>query len=146
MNINKNKLLLPIYPLYANMIINGEKQFIFRKKLWKNYKDYRTIIIFSSHPEKTAIGECDVEEIIEGTREYVWETCSKQGKCGYDKDAYDYYMRDLHTEHNPIVYGIKINNVKVYDEPISYEEMGLNNCPLSYLYFKKRHKPRKLQF
>jgi predicted transcriptional regulator/GNAT superfamily N-acetyltransferase len=84
----KMDVILSIQPRYAGKIRSGEKQYEFRKSLFK--KPVRRIYIYESRPTQRIIGYFLLNQIHTGTPDAIWETC--QAQAGIDEQAYfDYY-------------------------------------------------------
>ena len=64
-------MLLSIKPKYAKVILEGKKQYEFRKSRPKDGVD--RIIFYASAPQKEVVGEALIDEILEGTPKEIWE-------------------------------------------------------------------------
>ncbi len=64
-------MLLSIKPKYAKVILEGKKQYEFRKSKPKDGVD--RIIFYASSPQKQVVGEATIDEILEGTPKEIWE-------------------------------------------------------------------------
>ena len=53
------KVILSIKPEFVEKIINGEKKFEYRRKIFK--KDVEKVLIYASSPIKLVVGELHVE-------------------------------------------------------------------------------------
>ena len=62
-------MLLSIKPEYAKAILQGKKQFEFRKTRCK--QGINRIIFYASSPQKEVVGEAEIDEILEGATKYV---------------------------------------------------------------------------
>ena len=85
------------------------------------------IIIYSSAPVMKIVAEVEVEEIIEGNTDEIWEK-TKNGS-GTNKKLYDEYFKNKN-----IAVAYKLGEVKVYETPKKLTEFGLNHAPQSYVY------------
>ena len=64
-------MLLSIKPKYAKVILEGKKQYEFRKSKPKDGVD--RIVFYASSPQKQVVGEATIDEILEGTPKEIWE-------------------------------------------------------------------------
>jgi predicted transcriptional regulator len=64
------KVLLSINPQFVEKIINGEKKFEYRKRIFKRKVD--TVIIYSTMPEGKIIGEFKVNRILKERPCELW--------------------------------------------------------------------------
>lgn len=59
------KVILSIKPEFVEKIINGEKKFEYRRKIFK--KDVEKVLIYASSPIKSVVGEFIVEDTFNRT-------------------------------------------------------------------------------
>ena len=64
-------MLLSIKPKYAKVILEGKKQYEFRKS--KPKEGINRISFYASSPQKQVVGEAAIDQILEGTPEEIWE-------------------------------------------------------------------------
>lgn len=118
-------MLLSIKPKYAKVILQGEKEYEFRKKRCRD--GITKIVFYSSSPQKQVVGEAEIEEIIEGSPTKIWEI-AKHAAGITRKAFYDYYR----GRHSAVAY--KLKNVVVYEEPKELSDYGISHAPQSYVY------------
>lgn len=118
-------ILLSIHPEFVEKIIKGEKKFEFRRVKTKRRPD--KIIIYSTSPVCRVIGEAEVDDIIIGEPENVWNETKKFS--GIDKELYVEYFADKETA---VAY--KLKNIITYDEPLELKEFGIKSAPQSFVY------------
>lgn len=118
-------MLLSIKPKYANVILQGEKEYEFRKKRCRD--GVTKIVFYSSSPQKQVVGEAEIEEIIEGSPTKIWEI-AKHAAGITRKAFYDYYR----GRHTAVAY--KLKNVVVYEEPKELSDYRISHAPQSYVY------------
>lgn len=118
-------MLLSIKPQYAKVILEGKKQYEFRKSRPKN--DVNKIIFYASSPQKQVVGEAEIEKILEGTPAGIWKIA--KSAAGITKNFFFTYY---HGKNRAIAY--KLTNVIVYDEPKSLSDYGIKRAPQSYVY------------
>ena len=120
-----SKILFSIKPEYIKDILSGRKKYEYRKIKPKNRVD--AIIIYSSAPVMKIVAEVEVEEIIEGNTDEIWE--KTENGSGTNKKLYDEYFKNKN-----IAVAYKLGEVKVYETPKKLTELGLNHAPQSYVY------------
>ena len=117
-------VLMSIKPEFVNRILTGEKQYEFRKSIFK--ENVERIYIYSSYPVKKIVGYFEVDEIIHKSPEELWNSYSEVS--GISKKDFFEYFKDREKG-----YAIKINNLKVFDEFI---EMKDYTGPQSFCYIE----------
>ncbi|MGC8657192.1 MAG: hypothetical protein ACP5UL_05555 [Thermoplasmata archaeon] len=121
-------VLLSIKPKYANAILNGEKEYEFRKVVFKK-KNIEKVYIYSSSPVKRIVGVFIVGGIIEDTPIQIWKKC--HSKSGIDKKEFFTYFKNSDKG-----YAIKIHDPKSMDEPIDPKKIFHDFVPpQSFFYF-----------
>ena len=73
-------MLLSIKPEYAKVILDGQKEYEFRKRRCKT--GVNKIVFYSTAPESKVVGEAEIEDIIEGSPSKIWELAKKAGLDG----------------------------------------------------------------
>ena len=119
------KILVSIKLEYVKDILSGRKKYEYRKIKPKNRVD--AIIIYSSAPVMKIVAEVEVEEIIEGNTDEIWEK-TKNGS-GTNKKLYDEYFKNKN-----IAVAYKLGKINVYEKPKNLIDFGLNHAPQSYVY------------
>lgn len=64
-------VLLPIKPKFVAKIFSNEKQYEFKKVIFKN-KQVKDVVIYTSSPVSKVVGEFTIDKIIENTTDKVW--------------------------------------------------------------------------
>lgn len=118
-------MLLSIKPKYAAVILQGKKEYEFRKKRCRD--DIDKIVFYSSSPEKMVVGEAEIDEIIEGSPTKIWKLAKHAA--GITREAFYNYYRGTHSA---VAY--KLKSVKVYDDPKELSDYGIAHAPQSYIY------------
>lgn len=121
-------ILLSINPNHVENIMNGTKEYEFRKKACKRQVD--KILIYSTTPIMRVVGEADVEDVLIDTPEVIWKKTEE--KSGIDKAFFDQYY-----ENREQAVAYKLINVKQYEEPKELEEFGVSNAPQSFQYIEE---------
>lgn len=118
-------MLLSIKPKYAKVILEGKKQYEFRKS--KPKSGVNRIIFYASSPQKQVVGEATIERIIEGTPKDIWEIAKTAA--GITKEFYYSYYDG---KDKAIAY--KLKDVVIYDKPKNLEDYGIMQAPQSFIY------------
>lgn len=120
-------ILMSIKPEYANRIFFGCKKFEYRKRIPKLTID--RVYVYSSYPVKKIIGYFEVDYVLQGTPEEIWnETCKFSG---IDALTYRDYFSDCR-----LGYAIHILCTKLFDKPIDpHVAFRGFRAPQSFMYF-----------
>jgi predicted transcriptional regulator len=120
-------VLLSIKPQFADAIFSGEKQFEFRRAIFKN-KAVKKIYVYASKPIGLVIGEFEVEEVISEDPNSLWQIT--KGASGISKEYFDEYFKG-----RLIAYAIKVSAVREYSKPATLMELfNINRPPQSFMY------------
>jgi len=119
-------VLLSIKPQFANLILDGDKKFEFRRAIFKS-KSVKKVIIYASSPVQKVIGEFELDGIISEEKEKLWKTTSKYS--GIKKEYYDEYFSGKDIAH-----ALKIKNVLRYEEPRTLQSFSIAHAPQSFQY------------
>lgn len=127
---DKNVILLPIFPDYAEAIINGKKTVEFRKLNIPESIKY--VVIYSSSPFKKIIGFFSVKGMTKETPEKLWIDFNKKGEVKKDF-LFDYYLG------HSLGLAIHVGRVSRARKPVelSYVNKRLK-APQSFLYLNKQ--------
>ncbi len=122
-------VLLSIKPKYVEAILNGEKEYEFRKGIFK-HRDVEKVYIYSTAPVKKIVGYFVIEDIIEDHPERIWERC--QDKAGIGENEFFEYFGGREKG-----YAIKIEKMKVMERPIDPKNIDPDFVPpQSFKYFE----------
>lgn len=102
--------LFSIRPEYVEKILSGEKYYEYRKVIFK--KNVKKIVIYCTKPIGKIIGEFDVDDILAGNPNDIWEKTKEHS--GVNEDFYSEYFKD-----RKIGYAIKIGKKNIYNNPIN---------------------------
>lgn len=119
------KILLSINPEHVENILNGNKQFEFRKIKCKS--DVDKIIIYSTSPVMRIVGEVEVLGVIVDKPEKVWQLTAEFA--GITKHFFDKYFEN---KEKAVAY--RLGKVKKYKEPLKLMDLGLDFAPQSFVY------------
>lgn len=120
-----SKILLSIKPEYAHKILEGTKKYEFRKHLPK--KKIEKIIIYSTAPDGSVIGEVHVDDILTGSPSAVWEKSKKNA--GISREKYREYFKGC---KNAVAFCL--SNPVMYENRISLSDIGIDFYPQSFVY------------
>jgi len=119
------KILLSINPEHVENILNGTKLFEFRKVRCR--ADVDKIVIYATYPIMRIVAEVDVENVIEGNLNEVWEQTKKFS--GINRCFYDKYFNG---KKKAIAY--KLGNIRKYKKRKPLSAYGIRNAPQSFVY------------
>ena len=120
------KILMPIKPEFVEKILLGTKKYEYRKIKAKR-NNIEKMLIYSTFPVMRVVAEVDIVEIIEGKPELLWEETKLES--GITKEFFNKYYKDREVA---ITY--KLGNIKIYDEPKTLNDIGINYVPQSFIY------------
>ncbi len=124
-------VLLSINPPYAEAILKGEKKYEFRRTIFKR-RGIEKIYLYVNSKVKKIVGSFEIDGVIKGTPEEIWEKCHDSG--GISKEDFFKYF-----EGSEDAYAIKIKNVERFPEPIDpYTNNIFKNftAPQSFYYLR----------
>lgn len=120
-------VLLSIKPRFASAIFSGEKQFEFRRAIFKN-KNVKKVYVYASKPIGLVIGEFEIEEVIAEEPNSLWNITKSAS--GISKKYFDEYF-----EGKQIAYAIKVSGTQEYASPVTLMELfNINRPPQSFMY------------
>ena len=128
--LDKQNIILPIKPQFAELILNGEKKYEYRKKLCK--KEINNIYIYATAPKKMIVGEAKVVSKIKMSKENLWIETMKYS--GINKNFFDKYF-----QNQEYACAYEIGEVKKYLQPIALENIGVLSVPQSFIYVSELH-------
>ncbi len=120
------KLLLSIKPRFADLIFSGEKRYEFRKSIFRR-SDVKSVVVYASHPISKAIGEFEIETVIEDDLERLWE--ATRAFAGISEEFFFDYFSNRETG-----YAIKVKSYTVYEEPYCIRTVLGMTPPQSFAY------------
>lgn len=121
------QVLLSIKPEFVERIFTGEKQFEYRKAIFRR-SDVERVIIYSTLPEGKVVGEFSIDKILTDTPQMIWKKTSN--KSGINKEFFDEYFDGRSEAH-----AIKIGNVRKYSNPFRLVDMKEKvSAPQSFMY------------
>lgn len=121
-------VLLSIKPEFVAKIFSNEKQYEFRKVIFKN-KQVKDVVIYASSPVSKVVGEFKIAKILADTPDKVWGLT--KDKAGITKSYFDKYFKG-----KQVAYAIKIKQATQYDKLIDLQDLGIKRAPQSFMYLK----------
>ena len=119
-------VILSIKPEFVEKIFSGEKQYEYRKILFKQKVD--TVYIYASRPISKIVGEFKIEEIICDSPENIWKQTKRQS--GVSKKFFDKYYKGKDK-----AVALKIKECKEYEDGINPDTLVPNfKVPQSFIY------------
>jgi type I restriction enzyme S subunit len=103
-------VLLSVKPKYAEEILSGRKKYEFRKSIFKK-QNIEKVYIYSSSPVSKIVAAFEIEQILKGSPEKIWELCHKSA--GISKNDFFAYFKN-----SDVAYAIKIGNIDNFLNPI----------------------------
>lgn len=103
-------IILSIKPKYVEKIIAGEKQYEFRRTIFKR-KYIRKAYIYSSSPTKKIIGSFMIGDIIEDHPQHLWDQLSMVSGIS-ETEIFDYFSDKEKG------FAIKIDQQQLLDDPL----------------------------
>ena len=89
------KVLLPIRPAYAIEIFNGNKNFEYRRVIFRKPK-VTTVVVYASAPTSKVIGEFKVLGIHECSPDALWQRTSDASVCQKSSSEHTSKARPAH--------------------------------------------------
>lgn len=121
------KILLSIKPEFAEKILDGKKQFEFRKVVFKN-QSVKTVVIYATKPIGKIIGEFEVDEVIAANPDMLWQLTVHAS--GITEEFFTEYFRG-----RSLGYAIKVKKTKRYNKPIELVSiLSHGYAPQSFCY------------
>lgn len=124
--VKQTRVLLSIKPQYAEKIFAGEKQFEFRKAIFKN-PEVRTVVVYASSPIQRVIGEFEIAHIHFDHISSLWKRT--QDRAGISEDTYLRYFGD--RDHG---FAIEVGRTTLYEEPMDLKGQFGILPPQSFAY------------
>ena len=121
-------VLLSVKKNYCDLILQGVKQFEFRKRLPNGLKKGDQIALYCTQPTSKVVAYIDVVDIVHAAPHNLWKKTSFAG--GIDYKHYSEYFTDVQQGN-----AIQIGDVHKLREPLPLSAIRGNECPpQSFLY------------
>jgi predicted transcriptional regulator len=123
----QTSVLLSIKPKFANAILDGEKTFELRRKIFRDGAVTR-IVLYASSPVQRVVGEFQIKSVLEEEPGELWKLTA--GRTGVERNFFDEYFGA-----REIGYAVEVSSPKRYDNPKPLQEYcGLSRPPQSFCY------------
>lgn len=119
------QMLLSINPEHVENILNGTKQYEFRKVRCKANVD--EIIIYATAPQKKVVAKVEIEDIIVDDVVEVWRQTS-----AFAGISYAFFSAYFKGKKKAVAY--KLGKVEAYEEPRNLSDYGITFPPQSFVY------------
>jgi predicted transcriptional regulator len=121
------KVLLSIKPEYAEKILEGDKQYEFRKAVPK-VPGVTTVVIYATMPVGKVIGEFEIGGVLSEKPNDLWTMTAKFS--GITKRFFNEYFEGRKT-----AYAIKVKKPRRYEEPLDlHSVLKSGTAPQSFCY------------
>ena len=121
------RMLLSINPEHVENILNGTKQYEFRKVRCR--ADVDKIVIYATSPQKMVVAEAEIEDIIEDDVTDVWRQTS-----AFAGISYAFFRAYYRGKKKAVAY--KLGKVKAYKKPRRLSDYDVAYPPQSFIYLK----------
>lgn len=122
-------VLLSLKPDYAAQIVAGEKQYEFRKSIFKDPHEVGVIYIYVTSPVKQIIGYFSFENVVESTPVNLWRMFKQKSGVESREKFMTYFSGHERG------YAIKIKDVYEFPTPIDpWNQLAEFNPPVSFKY------------
>lgn len=123
----QTNVLLSIKPEFAQAILNGEKTFELRRKIFRD-QSVSKVIIYASSPVQRVVGEFRIKDIHEHQPNDLWELAG-EGAC-VDRAFFDQYF-----DSRDVGYAVEVSKPKRYRKPkLLADFCGMARPPQSFCY------------
>ena len=119
-------ILISIKPCFCNLILDGQKRYEYRKRVFSR-SDVSRVYIYASKPICKVIGYFIVKRIINDTPSMVWDLTHEHG--GITKKQYQAYFKG-HTK----AYAIEIDKVVKIDPIDPKKALQGFTAPQNFMY------------
>lgn len=117
---------MSIKPEFANLIFEGQKDFEFRRALFKD-PEIRSVVVYASSPVQKVIGEFEIETILHEQLDLLWE--QTKHAAGIERTYYDSYYQGKEKG-----YAIKVGKRILYSNPLNLTQEFAMAPPQSFAY------------
>lgn len=123
-------VILSIKPEFVEKIFSGEKQYEYRKVLFKQKVD--TVYIYASRPISKIVGEFKIEKIINDTPANIWNQTKE-----YSGVTMSFFQKYYAGKDKGVA--LKIKECKKYKKAVEPKVIIPNfRVPQSFIYTKKK--------
>lgn len=124
------KVLLSIRPEFAELILNGQKRYEFRRVCFRN-PEVQSVLIYATLPIGKIIGQFDIKEVISDSPSKVWKRT--ESFAGVTKSLFTNYFAG-----KAIAHALAVCNPKRFARPRELREIIPSGvAPQSFCYVLK---------
>ena len=124
-------VLLSIKPEFAEKIFSGEKQFEFRRTLYKS-AHVKRVVVYASSPVRRVIGEFEASKPLSMTKHALWKK-TRRGS-GVSWQVFSEYFDGKHVCH-----AIPVRKAVRYKSSLTLKQAsGLGHPPQSFAYISEQ--------
>lgn len=123
------KILLSIKPIYIEAIKSRKKQVEYRSWRPSCLVPFK-VLIYATKPIGTIIGEFDVFEIYEDSKDNLWKKTKDIGGISYE--LFSNYFSNKNR-----CYAFQIDNFIEYKTPITLNSIGIQHVPQRFIFLDK---------
>ena len=121
-------ILLSIKQVYCDLILNGTKQFEFRKRLPNGLQKGDEVAIYCTRPVSRVVAYFRIADVIQATRQSLWRQTRHAAGISYEA-----FMRYFNVTQQ--ANAITIGKLHVLNTPLSLARLRRNRTPpQSFLY------------
>lgn len=122
-----SKMILPVHPEYAELILAKKKRFEFRKQNCRS--GVGALLIYATSPVCAIVCETEISGVMQGTPEAIWQMA--QDYAGISKEDYSRYY-----DGRSKAVAFKLGRIIKFDKPIMLATFGIRHAPQSFVYVK----------
>ena len=119
-----SKILISIKPEYVKLILSGEKQYEYRKRIPTNVE---TAVIYATAPVKKIVGEIQIDEVLSIPPKDLWKKTHIHS--GLTNEKFFQYFNRMSIAH-----ALSIKEVIIYEHPMELSALNIKRAPQSWQY------------
>lgn len=121
--------LLAIKPEFAEKILDGKKQYEFRRKSFQDAEELELVFLYASSPVKRIVGLFTSDRVVEASPAELWELFGDKSGIA-DRERFMDYFEGANTG-----YAIHVDRTHRFSDPIDpIEVFGDYSAPMSFNY------------
>lgn len=122
------KVLLSIKPEFVRSMIDGNKKYEFRKKIFRN-KNIDVVVVYATKPVGKVVGEFKIKDVLKDTPTEIWKKTKNES--GISKNFFYSYFNDKDS-----AYAIEFDEFQKYDYPMDLMDLdkSIKVAPQSFRY------------
>ncbi|MEN6370049.1 MAG: hypothetical protein ABFD77_10210 [Thermotogota bacterium] len=108
------RVLLSIRPEHAARILDGEKRFEYRRRVFR--QEVTCVVLYASSPMRKLVGEFQLGEVLSDHPDKLWLATAAEGGITYEQ--FSHYFAGCTNG-----YALKVDSYTKYAEPVDPEEV-----------------------